>query len=363
MGMIQKAHDKKIIALCMMFVCCMTVLFEQRAYAAPGSDPVTLPGIQTFTKPDASAADDTFTYKLTAIETGNPMPAGSMGDVYTFTASGTGSMDIGPVTFTHVGMYHYEAAQSVPSPKTGYTYDTKVYTITVYINTALEADVIIQKEDGGKVDSMEFENRYAPLASDPSIMVDPPVKKTVSGSPGVDGTFTFKLEAEDRSNPMPVGSKDGVKRMTIIGPGEADFGTWSYTETGTYKYTVSEVDNGETGYTYDAAVYTITDSVTDTAGQLTVGRTVTNAANKQVDSYDFINKYHSAAGGSGPTGSGGKTGSTANGPKTGDDTMIEFYQTMLFIGGIVLMALVVYRIMNRKRVPDALHPRYRSGWR
>lgn len=97
---------------------------------------------------------------------------------------------------------------------------------------------------------------------------DPPVKKTISGTPSEDGTFTFKLEAENKSNPMPDGSNDGVKLMTIMGAGEEDFGTWSYTEFGSYHYTVSEANNDESGYTYDTTVYTITDIVTDVGGQL-----------------------------------------------------------------------------------------------
>lgn len=185
MGMIRKAKYKKVIALCLMFVCCMIVLSGQTAYAAPGSNPVTLPGAQTFTKPESSLADDTFTYKLTAKETGNPMPSGSMDGVYAFTASGTVSMDIGPVTFTQPGTYHYEVAQSVTSSKTGYTYDLQVYTVTVYINTALEADVIIKNEDGDKVDCIRFENQYKPLGGDPSDKGD---SGTTGGSSTAGGT-------------------------------------------------------------------------------------------------------------------------------------------------------------------------------
>lgn len=168
MDMILKAQYKKIIALCLMFVCCMTVLSAQAAYAASGSNSVTLPVVQTFSKPDSSSADGTFTYKLTAKEARNPMPSGSMGGVYTFTVSGTGSIEIGPISFTQPGTYHYEAMQSVTAPRTGYTYDMQIYTVTVYAGTDVETSVVIKKEDGSKADSIRFENQYAPLASDPS---------------------------------------------------------------------------------------------------------------------------------------------------------------------------------------------------
>jgi len=331
----------------MLLVCLFTLVSPQAAYAAP--DDVTLAVEQVFTKPAGSTAADTFTYTLTAQQSGSPMPAGSSGDTCTFTISDTDTVDLGPVIYSTAGTYSYEIQQTVVSAQTGYTYDRQVYTMEVYAtNTAggLQADAVVYNGNGLKVSAIVFENVYEPLASDPSIMVDPPVKKTVSGPPGVNGTFTFKLEAENKSDPMPAGSKDGVKRMKIIGPGEADFGTWSYTKAGTYHYTISEVNNGETGYTYDTTVYTITDSVTDADGQLTVARMVTNAANEQVDSYDFVNKYTSVRGASGP-GGGGITKSTS-GSKTGDDSVAGLYQGMLFIGGIVLMALAVYRIRNRK---------------
>ena len=348
MSILKKIREKRSLACGLLLVCLVTLVFPQVAYGAP-ADEVTLAVGQVFTKPAGSAAADTFTYTLTAKQSGNPMPAGSSGDICTFTISNTDTIDLGPVTYSTVGTYSYEIRQTVASPQTGYTYDRQVYTVEVYAtNTAggLQADVVVYNENGLKVPAIVFENAYEPLASDPSIMVDPPVKKTVSGSPGVNGTFTFKLEAEDKSDPMPAGSKDGVKLMTIIGPGEEDFGTWSYTKAGTYHYTISEVDNGETGYTYDTTVYTITDCVTDADGQLTVARTVTNAANRPVDSYYFVNKYTSVKGVSGP--GGGSIDKSIRGAKTGDDAMTGFYQTMLFIGGIVLMALAVYRIRNRK---------------
>ena len=348
MSILEKIREKRFLACCMLLACLFTLVSPQAAYAAP-ADEVTLAVGQVFTKPAGSAAADTFTYTLTAQQSGNPMPAGSSGDICTFTLSDTDMVDLGPVIYSTAGTYSYEIRQTVVSAQTGYTYDRQVYTVEVYAtNTAggLQADVVVYNGNGLKVSAIVFENVYGPLASDPSIMVDPPVKKTVSGSPGVNGTFTFKLEAEDKSDPMPAGSKDGVKLMTIIGPGEEDFGTWSYTKAGTYKYTISEVDNGETGYTYDTTVYTITDSVTDADGQLTVARTVTNAADKPVDSYGFVNKYTSVKGAGSP-GGGGITKST-RGAKTGDDSMAGLYQAILFIGGIVLMALAVYRIRNRK---------------
>lgn len=345
MSIRNKIRGKRPMACCMLLACLLTLAFPRAAHAAP-TDDVALTVGQSFTKPADATAADTFTYTLTAQQSGCPMPAGSSGDTCTFTMSGTDTVSLGPAT------YSYEIQQTVASAQTGYTYDMQVYTVEIYaVNTAggLQADAVVYNGDGLKVSAIVFENTYEPLASDPSIMVDPPVKKTVSGSPSVDGTFTFKLEAENKANPMPAGSADGVKLMTIVGPGEEDFGTWSYTKAGTYHYTISEVDNKETGYTYDAAIYTITDNVTDVDGQLTVARTVTNTDNKMVDACDFVNKYTSVKKASGPIGGSGSFGGMTDGVKTGDGTVLGLYQAMFFISGLALATCVVCLVRNRKK--------------
>lgn len=349
MGIWKKTRGKRFLVCWMLLACLLPLMFPQAAQAAP-ADVVTLEIGQVFTQPSGSTAADTFTYTLTALQPGNPMPDGSSGDTCTITITGTDTGIVGPVTYSTVGIYRYEIKQTVASARTGYTYDMQVYRVEVYTtNTAdgLQADVVIYNGNGLKVLAITYENAYEPLASDPSIMVDPPVRKTVSGSPSKNGTFTFKLEAENKANPMPSGSKDGVKLMTIVGPGEEDFGTWNYTKAGTYHYTISEVDNSEKGYTYDAAIYTITDRVTDEGGQLSVARTVSNTDNKMVDSYDFVNKYTASAGGS-PS-KGGGISSNIKGVKTGDDTMTGQYLAIFLMGGTVLIVCVVFLIRNRKK--------------
>lgn len=345
-GLRKKIQGKEFL-LGLLLVCLLAQAFPGTAYAA--SNDITLMVEQVFTQPEGSAAEAGFTYTLTAKQPGNPMPDGSTGDLYAFDVKGTDTAMIDPITYHTTGTYSYELQQTVTSVQTGYTYDMQVYTVTVYVTNAsggLQADVIIENGNRLKVSGMKFENQYAPLPSDPSIMVDPPVRKTVSGSPSENGTFTFKLEAEDKSSPMVAGSKDGVKLMTIVGAGEKDFGTWSYTKAGTYKYFISEVNNGERGYTYDKAIYTITDQVTDVNGQLSVQRTVTNTDNKMVDGYDFVNRYTSAKGAGSP---GSDIVNIFRGVKTGDTTMVRPYQIMILIGGFGVLAYVVYLVWNRKK--------------
>ena len=97
------------------------------------------------------------------------------------------------------------------------------------------------------------------------VLSDPPVQKIVQGNPPKDETFTFQMKAVTEGAPMPEGSVDGVKTVTITGSGSYEFGEMVFTEAGTYVYEISEVDDGVKNYTYDTTVYTLTVEVTEVA--------------------------------------------------------------------------------------------------
>lgn len=335
MGTIRKMRHGKAIALCILLACIFTVVFSNAAYAAAPPALVSLEVQQKFTRPASSLAGGVFRYMLAAKETTSPMPTGSTNGSYPFVISDTGSVSLGPISFSHSGQYDYEIKQVVDSPMAGYYYDPQVYTVSVYITEAFETSIIVKDSSNTKVTLIAFENRYAPLASDPAVMVDPPVKKTVSGTPACSSIFTFRLVANDKTNPMPAGSVDGIKTVTVVGSGETEFGTWSYTEAKTYYYSVYELNTGESGYFYDATVYTITDTVADVNGQLVVTRTTTNNANKQVAAFTFINQYTAPA------------GNGLTGPQTGGDSMTGLYRALLYGSIAVFFLCAVYLFISR----------------
>ncbi|WP_313581204.1 Spy0128 family protein [Lacrimispora sp.] len=392
-----KVNPKGIAVWYLLILSLMAIAFPLDTHAGTDSVSVTLYVDQVFVKnSSASDVNNEFLYDLISLDPGNPMPSGSLSSVHSFTAAGTSEKEVGPITFSNTGIYRYEIKGNASSPASGYSYDTQVYSVEVYvkrITEELSAEIIVKKSDGSKAGSIKFENTYTPLASNPEIMVDPPVKKTVSGNPSKTSSFTFSLTARDGANPMPEGSVNGVKYITIYGSGEEDFGTWSYIREGTYYYTISEVVLRDTGYTYDDSVYTITDVVKDTDGQLVVTRTVTNGSNKQVESCTFINKYNGGGGSSGSGGSGGSggkgsggsssggpgvkidensddslqfvngdtplanllenesnAGSGAYSPKTGDDIRYELYAAMLCTAAAVAAGCVIYLILAANRI-------------
>ncbi len=361
MEFIKENIYKRVLLFCLL-VLSVTAFFAQTVFAAPVSNPLTLDVTQSFTVEDGEAPTNSFTYRMTAKTPAAPMPAGTEGGTYTFRIGGTDNITLGPIDFIQAGTYSYEIAQVIDTRAEGYEYDEEVYSLSVKVDAGLNADIILRKSNGAKAEAIQFENSFMLRPSDPSVMVDPPVKKTVIGNPDKKGIFTFKLEARDKTSPMPAGSEDGVKLMTIIGPGEEDFGTWSYTKSGIYYYTISEVNNSEARYTYDTQIYTITDSVKNENGQLVVTRTVTNAFNKPVDNFTFINQYDDSDGGSAidsgtdttdgkgkTTGNGTSGGKGITGPKTGDDTNILSLMITLGIAACVGTCCVVYLLHNKRK--------------
>lgn len=381
MGVRENIRGKLTVGFCLFFIF-FSALFSL-AVKAQEAVLVTLRVEQVFVKNSTRDVDEVFAYHLTALDSDCPMPSGAAGGAYSFILTGTDAVYI-PVTFTNPGIYQYEVGVDVKLAAPGNSCDPRTCKITVLVKTtdgALTAQMIVQMDDGKKSDGIRFENSYTPLASDPSIMADPPVQKTVSGNPSGSRTFSFTLTARNPAFPMPEGSIKGVKTITITGSGKKEFGCWEYTREGTYCYDIAEVILPDTRYTYDESVYLITDVVKDVNGQLIVTRSVTNEGNKQVGSCIFINTYKKGSdGGDGGNGSSSETaaaesgtadvgagsagesevtaeaienpdGSSAGGkvPKVGDDVKIELYAAMLGSGVIGAGGCVRYLVRSNGR--------------
>lgn len=310
-------------------------MFTFSVSAADKIASVTLEVKQVFNNTSGNdSIDSTFKYELIPDKTGDPLPEGSENDVFYFSISGTNNYIIDNFYFSAAGVYEYIQRLSPTMPqREGYAYDTQEYKISIAIfeqTAGFISWVIVENESGLKVEEILFTQSYNLLPSNPDLMVDPPVKKTVMGNPPKDSKFVFKLTAKDPSYPMPEGSVNGVKTLEIVGSGEAEFGTWSYITPGIYYYTITEEDTKE-NYTYDTEVYTITDVVTAVDNVLTVHRTVTNSLNKPVDSCTFINKYK------------------GGGPQTGDTLSEWQYVVVLFISIAIALVCVWWLISIAKR--------------
>lgn len=165
-----------------------------------------------------------------------------------------GTFGFAPLQLDKVGTYVYTVSERAGATANGVTYDTTVFTATVTVTEnaethALEAQVAYSK--GGKAaDAVAFSNSYAPAATEVKLGAS----KVLSGEDLKEGQFSFQLK--DADGKMLQTAKNAAD-------GTVGFEAISYDKSGTYAYSISEVDDGQKNVTYDAAEHRVTVTVTD----------------------------------------------------------------------------------------------------
>ena len=142
----------------------------------------------------------------------------------------------------------------------------------------------VYNKSSTQTNASSITNNYAPEAATFAI----PVTKVVEGTPTAASSFEFTLTPITDGAPMP--ANDGAA-LTITGAGSGSFGEITYTEPGTWVYSVSETAGSATGYTYDNTAYLVTVTVTDTNGTLGAVASVKTVAGLSVDAAVFTNTY------------------------------------------------------------------------
>ncbi len=173
---------------------------------------------------------------------------------------------------------HYYVIEEVVGNIPGVTYDTTKYHVTVIAkdNNAgalaiANSDISIVKVGTGTVNAVEFVNTYK--AAPTSIVLRG--TKVLEGKNLEHNMFEFVLKE---------GTKE-VSRAWSTANGTIEFPEIHYTEAGTHKYTVTEVNARKAGYVYDDSSFEVTVEVTDNLlGQLEAKVTGNN-------SFIFRNKY------------------------------------------------------------------------
>ncbi len=231
---------------------------------------------------DPDADERIFTFELAAAE-GESVP---MPEKTTATVKGSGEADaFGTIVYNEPGTYRYVVYEKdLDDSYAGYTKDDAVYTMIVNVRDAggrYKAVYTLEK-NGEKVDELRFVNTYQPAPAE----VDLEIEKQIEGTtPDEDETFTFELTAKGGA-PLPENTT-----ANVAGTGKVSFDSWSYTEAGIYVYEVREIEGRNPKYTYDEAVYIVTDTVSDEGGVLTVSRTITDFDGIPSDNVVFINRY------------------------------------------------------------------------
>lgn len=145
----------------------LILLPAEEVLGAEQTASVMIPVVQQFEArnklPDKR--NQTFRYELLREEQDAPMPDESDGDRYVFDMKGSEKKEIGPITYTRTGIWHYTLKQSVQKEEKDYDYDKQTYAISVYVENladgGLGVQMIVTNKEGNKVDEIRFKNGYA----------------------------------------------------------------------------------------------------------------------------------------------------------------------------------------------------------
>lgn len=234
---------------------------------------------------------------------------------------------------------HVYTIREIGPDATGYTMDDSVKTVHVTVTDAGEGTLEATVTEGA---GATFTNVYKPYPTAATITA----KKVLEGADLTEGAFAFQLAGED-GTVMQTAANAADGTVTFQVP---------LTEVGTFTYTVTEVNDGQTGVTYSDAALVYTVTVTDAGGKL-------EATVAAPDEATFTNVYTvppaeeeppadqppapadpgdtpvtPTAGTSAPTPASGGTAATT--PTTGDATLpLAAGAAALALAGAVLAAI------------------------
>lgn len=270
----------------------------------PDDATASIAGTKIFTGRDIKDSDS-FTFDIAVADNsaeGTPSPAVSSVTVSGKDfADGKATVDFGTFSFDKEGTYIYTITEQKGNIG-GVTYDGGTVTATVdvtYDNATgtFDTDVTYSKEGGvNPGNAFEFTNVYKALPTDPVTGVFG-ATKTVTPSEGNSydmegGEFEFTL-TPSASNP----EADPVEAATVKNDanGAVSFiNSATYTEPGTYVYTIEEVQGGVGGITYDGSIYTVTVDVTDDGSGKLAAETSITKDGTAADAIVFDNSYDPA---------------------------------------------------------------------
>lgn len=168
-----------------------------------------------------------------------------------------GTVALGPVTYTAPGTHSYELRE-VAGTAGGVTYDRATYRVRTTVTDAGNGTLAVKHEladaEGNPTgdDSVTFTNGYEAAP----VTLKLGAAKVLKGAELKAGQFSFELK-----------SRDGKVMSTAknAADGSVTFDALTFKQAGTYTFTVSEVDDGQTRVTYDRAVHKIVVTVSDEA--------------------------------------------------------------------------------------------------
>ncbi len=233
----------------------------ENTYVAP--DPITavIDGSKLLIEngEEIEITENRFTVSIKADEDNDSSGCGYMpSTVYVDT---DGKFKFDEISFSKAGVYAFTVTED-DKGAAGYHYDNAVYTVeyTVILDTSENVLVIYKTEisrNGEPVDEILFRNIYDTPAP-AELPVDGITTLTGGGKSDEDITedlFTYVINGGEQKNVLDVPSEISTDDYGIL-----DFGTWIFTEEGTYTFTVTE-DTPPAGYTDETGEVTVTVTV------------------------------------------------------------------------------------------------------
>jgi len=263
---------------------------------------------------------------------------GSSG-IATGTNDADGTVTFDKITYTKPGNHLY-TVREVKQGESGITYDDQTYMIHTKItdngNGTLKAEHQVLAgigEDDQMIPAEEnaitFQNSYK---AEPANVTIEAVKK-LEGGTLKEGQFTFQIKDKDGKAVAEVKNKeDGAIRFENL----------AFDSEGTYEYTISEVNDKQTGVTYDENVYKLTVSVTDDGSGVL-------SAKVSGDKATFINHYKATDPKTDPKSDTKPKTSASDAkdkvPETGDSSPIALYLVLAVIAA--MSGVLVVRRKNK----------------
>lgn len=222
--------------------------------------------------------------------------------VSTGTNDADGNVVFSDIKFTEAGTHIYTMREiGAGTTAAGVSYDATTYQVTATVvetNNELRVDFAIDGADGAV-----FKNAYK--AKGTTVIIG--ATKTLEGRTLAAGEFTFKLTGADGRTYEAKNAADGRIEFPVI----------DFDKVGTYDFTLAEMNDGQTGITYDGRSYKVTVVVTDDGK----GNLVANVTWPNGTPPTFKNTYTKPA----PAVTPGTPGTPGKPParfaKTGDETM------------------------------------------
>ena len=192
--------------------------------------------------------------------------------VATGTNDASGKVTLSGIEYTSPGIHNYTIREhGHGTTANGVTYSDATYRVTTTVkdNGDGTLDVTHKLVDA---DEAEFENVYTAKSTELALTA----AKVLEGADLKAGQFTFKL------------SCGGVElTATNDANGQVTFSELSFTQAGTYTFTISEVNDGQQGVTYDETERKVTVTVEDDR----LGNLIASVNQEELEACVFRNTY------------------------------------------------------------------------